>query len=149
MGGFKKFILRGNVVDLAVGVVIGVAFAAVVTSLVEGVINPLIGLLGDQNFDRYTWCLKGACGTDPETGEPTGHVLLYGTVVTALITFLLTALAVYVLVVRPVGRFLDRVQGEPAATTKECPECLSTIPLEAARCAHCTVEQLDVVGDGT
>jgi len=145
MGGFKKFILRGNVVDLAVGVVIGAAFGAVVNQLVTGVINPLIGLFGSQNFDQYTWCLKGTCGVN-DAGEPTGHVLLYGTVLTALLTFLLTALAVYFLVVRPVGRLLDRVQGEPPTSTKDCPECLSTIPLAAARCAFCTVEQLDVTG---
>ena len=146
MGGFKKFILRGNVVDLAVGVVIGVAFGAVVDNLVSGVINPLIGLFGDQNLDQYTWCLTGPCGVD-DAGEPTGHVLLYGTVLTALISFLLTAFAVYFLVVRPVTRLMDRVQGEPPTDTKECPECLSTIPLQAARCAFCTVEQLDVVGE--
>lgn len=143
MGGFKKFILRGNVVDLAVGVVIGVAFGAVVTSFVSGVINPLIGLLGDQNFDQYTWCLTGTCGVD-STGAPTGHVLLYGTVVTALVTFLLTAAAVYLFVVKPVGRLLERVQKAPDPTHKDCPECLSSIPVAALRCAFCTVEQLDV-----
>lgn len=142
MSGFKKFILRGNVVDLAVGVVIGVAFGAVVTSLVSGVINPLIGLLGDQNFDKYTWCIKGTCGTDAD-GNATGHVLLYGSVLTALMSFLLTALAVYFFVVVPVGRMLERVQKAPDPTTKECPECLSEIPAAASRCAHCTVEQLE------
>ena len=140
MGGFKKFILRGNVVDLAVGVVIGVAFGAVVNSLVSGVINPLIGLLGDQNFDQYTWCITGSC--DVVDGKPTGHVLLYGSVLTALMSFLLTALAVYFLVVVPVGRMLERVQKAPDPTTKTCPECLSEIPVAALRCAHCTVEQL-------
>lgn len=147
MGGFKKFILRGNVVDLAVGVVIGAAFGAVVTTLVTGVINPLIGLLGDQNFDQYTWCLTGTCGTDPNTGDPTGHVLLYGRVVTALISFLLTALAVFFLVVRPVGKLLERTQKAPDPEHKDCPECLSSIPVAAARCAFCTVEQLDVTAD--
>jgi large conductance mechanosensitive channel len=142
VGGFKKFILRGNVVDLAVGVVIGVAFASVVSSLVDGVVNPLIGLLGDQNFDRYTWCLKGTCGLD-DKGEPTGHVLLYGTVLTALMSFLLTAAAVYFLVVLPVGRLLERVQRAPDPSTKTCPECLSAIPVAALRCAFCTVEQLE------
>jgi large conductance mechanosensitive channel len=141
VGGFKKFILRGNVVDLAVGVVIGVAFAAVVTSLVDGVINPLIGLFGDQNFDRYTWCLTGTCGVD-DKGDPTGHVLLYGSVLTALMSFLLTAAAVYFLVVVPVGRMLERVQRAPDPTTKTCPECLSEIPVAAVRCAFCTVEQV-------
>ena len=144
MDGFKKFILRGNVVDLAVGVVIGAAFSAVVTNLVNGVVNPLIGLLGNENFDRYTWCLKGTCGTDAK-GVPTGHVLLYGSVITALVSFLLTAAAVYFFVVRPVGHLMDRYRKEPEpdAPTKECPECLSKIPAAALRCAFCTVEQVE------
>jgi large conductance mechanosensitive channel len=140
--GFRKFILRGNVVDLAVGVVIGAAFGAVVTQLVKGVINPLIGLFGSQNFDQYRWCLDGACGLD-KAGAPTGHVLLYGNVLTALVTFLLTAAAVYYFVVLPVGHLMDRVQMADAPTHKECPECLSSIPLAAVRCAFCTVEQVD------
>jgi len=141
VGGFKKFILRGNVVDLAVGVVIGVAFGAVVNNLVSGVINPLIGLLGDQNFDQYTWCITGTCGVD-DKGAPTGHVLLYGSVLTALMSFLLTAAAVYFFVVVPVGRMLERAKKAPDPSTKTCPECLSDIPVAALRCAHCTVEQL-------
>jgi large conductance mechanosensitive channel len=141
--GFRKFILRGNVVDLAVGVVIGAAFSAVVNNLVSGVLNPIIGLAGNQNFDQMTWCIKGTC--DSVAGKPTGHVLLYGTVITALISFLLTALAVYVFVVKPVGRLMDRFATAPApdAPTKECPECLSKIPVAATRCAFCTVEQVD------
>ncbi len=144
MNGFKRFILRGNVVDLAVGVVIGAAFSAVVTNLVNGVINPLIGLFGSQNFDRYTWCLTGTCGVDAK-GAPNGHVLLYGSVLTALLSFLLTAAAVYVFVVRPVTRLMDRyrTEPEPAAPTKQCPECLSQIPEAAIRCAFCTVEQVE------
>ncbi|HUR52081.1 MAG TPA: large conductance mechanosensitive channel protein MscL [Mycobacteriales bacterium] len=144
MNGFRKFILRGNVVDLAVGVVIGAAFGAVVNNLVTGVINPIVGLLGNQNFDQYTWCLKGTCGTDAK-GNPTGHVLLYGSVITALVTFLLTALAVYLLVVRPVTRLMDRyrTEPEPESPVKECPECLSKIPVAAVRCAFCTVEQVE------
>ena len=143
MSGFRKFILRGNVVDLAVGVVIGAAFGAVVTSMVTGVINPLIGLFGSQNFDRYTWCLTGTCGE--VDGKPTGHVLLYGSVLTALVSFLLTAAAVYFLVVRPVTTLMDRyrTEPEPEAPVKDCPECLSKIPMAAVRCAFCTVEQVD------
>lgn len=141
MNGFRKFILRGNVVDLAVGVVIGIAFSAVVNNLVSGVLNPIIGLAGDQNFDQMTWCLTGDCGVD-ETGAATGHVLLYGTVITALISFLLTAIAVYFFVVKPVGRLLERSKDEPNAITKDCTECLSAIPADATRCAFCTVEQV-------
>lgn len=144
MEGFKRFILRGNVVDLAVGIVIGAAFSAVVNNLVSGVLNPIIGLAGDQNFDRLTWCITGTCGTD-KAGAPTGHVLLYGTVVTALISFVLTAAAVYFFVVKPVGRLMDRYakEPEPDAPTKSCSECLSRIPAEAVRCAFCTVEQVE------
>jgi large conductance mechanosensitive channel len=141
MSGFKKFILRGNAVDLAIGVVIGVAFSAVVNNLVSGIINPLIGLLGDQNFDKFTYCLRGTCGVDAN-GEPTGHVLLYGTVATAALSLLITAAAIYFFVVIPVSRFLEGRDAEP--TTKTCPECLSSIPIPALRCAFCTVEQLDV-----
>jgi len=141
--GFRKFILRGNVVDLAVGVVIGAAFGAVVNNLVSGVLNPIIGLAGNQNFDKYTWCLTGTCGTD-DKGAATGHVLLYGTVITALVSFLLTAAAVYFFVVRPLGRLMDRYsrEPEPDAPTKACPECLSKIPAAATRCAFCTIEQV-------
>ena len=139
MEGFKKFILRGNVVDLAVGVVIGAAFGTVVTAFVKGVVNPIIGLLGSQNFDQYRWCMSGTCGQD-NAGNPTGHVLLYGTVVTALMAFLLTAAAIYFFVVIPVGRLLDRAKKEPDPTHKDCPECLSSVPIQATRCAFCTVE---------
>jgi large conductance mechanosensitive channel len=144
--GFRKFLLRGNVVDLAVGVVIGAAFGAVVTAFVTGVITPLIGLAGDQNFDKLGVCLKGDCPVDAKTGIPTGHVLLYGSVLTALISFLLVAAVIYFFVVKPVNRLMERFKTEPevATPTKECPECLSSIPVAAVRCAFCTVEQLDV-----
>jgi large conductance mechanosensitive channel len=143
--GFRKFVLRGNVVDLAVGVVIGAAFGAVVTAFVNGIITPLIGLAGDQNFDRLGVCLKGPCPVDEKTGIPTGHVLLYGSVLTAILTFLIIAAVVYFFVVKPVNRLMERFKTEPevASTTKECPECLSNIPVAALRCAFCTVEQLD------
>ena len=145
MDGFRKFLLRGNVVDLAVGVVIGAAFGAVVTAFVTGVITPLIGLAGDQNFDRLGVCLKGSCPIDAKTGIPTGHVLLYGSVLTALLTFLLIAAVIYFFVVKPINRLMERFKTETdvATVTKECPECLSNIPVAALRCAFCTVEQLD------
>ena len=146
MDGFRKFLLRGNVIDLAVGIVIGVAFGAVITAFVTGVITPLIGLAGDQNFDKLGLCLKGSCPVDAKTGIPTGHVLLYGSVLTALISFVLIAAVIYFLVVKPVNRLMERYKTEPEvdAPTKDCPECLSSIPVAAARCAFCTVEQLDV-----
>lgn len=143
MDGFKKFLLRGNVVDLAVAVVIGAAFGAIVTAFVTGVITPLIGLFGDRNFDQMTACLKGPC-----TAQDPGVQLLYGSVLTALLNFLIIAAVVYFLVVKPVQRLMDRFKTEPEAEApvKECPECLSKIPAPASRCAFCTVEQLDVVG---
>jgi large conductance mechanosensitive channel len=139
--GFKKFVLRGNVVDLAIGVVIGAAFAAVVTSFTEGVISPLIGLFGDANFDTLDACLKGPC--EPTADGTTGSVLQYGRVLTALITFLITAAVLYFFVVRPVNTLMARRKTEPdvASSTKECGECLSSIPVAATRCAFCTVEQ--------
>ena len=145
MDGFRKFVLRGNVVDLAVGVVIGAAFGAVVTAFVTGILTPIIGLAGSQNFDKLGICLKGSCRPDPSTGVPTGHVLLYGSVITALVSFLLIAAAVYFLVVKPVNRLMERYKTEPdvETPTKDCPECLSSIPAGATRCAFCTVEQVD------
>jgi large conductance mechanosensitive channel len=145
--GFRKFVLRGNVVDLAVGVVIGAAFGAVVTSFVTGIITPLVGLFGSQNFDRLGLCLKGSCPVDSKTGVPSGHVLLYGQVLTAILSFLILAAVIYFAVVKPVNRVMERYKTEPevATSTKECPECLSSIPVAALRCAFCTVEQLDAV----
>jgi large conductance mechanosensitive channel len=145
MDGFRKFVLRGNVVDLAVGVVIGAAFGAVVTAIVTGLITPLVGLFGSQNFDKLGLCLKGSCPVDKKTGIPAGHVLLYGSVITAIINFLILAAVIYFFVVKPVNRLMERFKTEPevAQTTKECPECLSSIPVAATRCAFCTVEQLD------
>lgn len=147
MDGFRKFVLRGNVVDLAVGIVIGAAFGAVVTAFVTGIITPLIGLAGSQNFDKLGICLKGSCPVDEKTGIPTGHVLLYGSVLTAILSFVLLALVIYFFVVKPINRLMERYKTEPevAGTTKECPECLSSIPEPALRCAFCTVEQLDAV----
>ena len=147
MDGFKKFVLRGNVVDLAVGIVIGAAFSGIVNAFVTGIITPIVGLAGDQNFDKMGLCLKGSCPVDAKTGIPTGHVLLYGSVLTALLSFLIIAAVVYFFVVKPVNRLMERFKTEPevTSTTKECPECLSSIPLAAVRCAFCTVEQVGAV----
>lgn len=139
MHGFKKFLLRGNVVDLAIAVVIGAAFSAIVTTFVTGVITPLLGLFGDRNFDQLTACLKGPC-----TEQTPGVQLLYGRVITAALNFVIVAAVVYFLVLKPVQRLMDRYKTEPevVSTTKTCPECLSNIALAATRCAFCTVEQL-------
>lgn len=138
MNGFKKFILRGNVVDLAVGVVIGAAFTSVVNALVTGFITPLTGLAGGTRFDQLAWCIHGTCNAKGH-----GPLIRYGLVLTALLNFLIVAAVVYFFVVRPVQVLLDRFKTEPEVTTptKECPECLSSIPMGATRCAYCSVEQ--------
>lgn len=140
---FKAFVLRGNVVDLAIGVVIGAAFAAVVSTFTTGVISPLIGLFGSANFDSLDACLKGPCSYGPDGAVTAGSVLQYGRVLTALITFLITAAVLYFFVVRPVNALMERRKTEPEvdSTTKQCGECLSSIPVAASRCAFCTVEQ--------
>jgi large conductance mechanosensitive channel len=129
LDGFKKFILRGNVVDMAVGVVIGAAFAGVVTGLTKAFLTPLIALVvGKQDYSSLNFHLRG-------TEFPIGDFI------NACISFILIAVAVYFFVVLPVNALLARMhRGEkaPDPTTKKCPECLSEIPIEAKRCAHCT-----------
>ena len=133
MDGFKKFLLRGNVVDLAVAVVIGAAFGAVITAFVSAFITPLVGVF------------TGATGKFSENVFTVGGTEFpYGTFVDALLSFVIIAAVVYFFVVKPVQRLMDRFKTEPEASApvKECPECLSKIPQAAARCAFCTVEQL-------
>ncbi|HWG93572.1 MAG TPA: large conductance mechanosensitive channel protein MscL [Mycobacteriales bacterium] len=142
MDGFKKFLLRGNVVDLAVAVVIGAAFGAIVTAFVAAFITPLVGLATGAagDFSSAQFCVgdTGACED--------GVVFPYGQFVQAVLSFVIIAAVVYFLVVRPVNRLMERFKTEPEveAETKQCPECLSNIPVPASRCAFCTVEQLDV-----
>ena len=135
MDGFKKFLLRGNVVDLAVAVVIGAAFGAIVTAFAAAFITPLVGLA------------TGAAGDFSEASFKAGGVVFpYGQFVQAVLSFVIIAAVVYFLVVQPVNRLMERYKTEPEveSTTKQCPECLSNIPVPASRCAFCTVEQLDV-----
>ncbi len=124
---FKAFILRGNVVDLAVGVVIGAAFAAVVTSLVEDVFTPFLAVFGERNFDELSFGVGG--------GE-----VRYGNFLNNVLAFLLIAAAVFFLVVRPVNALMARRKTEPdvEAATAPCPHCLSNIPESARVCAFCT-----------
>jgi large conductance mechanosensitive channel len=131
MSGFRNFILRGNVVDLAVGIVIGAAFGAVVTGFVQAFLTPLIGLA------------SGAAGDFSRQGFHVGKTLFpYGVFLQAIIAFILIAAAVYFLVVVPVNKLMERRRTEPdvPSTTRECPECLSSIPIGARRCAFCTAE---------
>ncbi len=127
---FKAFLLRGSVVDLAVGIVIGAAFGAVITAFVAAFLTPLIAILaGKADLSHLTFT---AGGTD----------FPYGAFLNALIAFVLIAAAVFFLVVRPVNRLMERRRTETPveATTRECPECLSSIPKAATRCAFCTAQ---------
>ncbi|MBV8729074.1 MAG: large conductance mechanosensitive channel protein MscL [Acidobacteriia bacterium] len=124
--GFREFMLRGNVVDLAVAVVIGAAFGAVVTALVKDLITPLIAaIVGKPDFSALTFTVNNS-------------KFLYGDFLNAVVSFVLIGAAVYFLIVMPMQDINARFKKPAAPTTKECPECLSTIPIAARRCAHCT-----------
>ncbi len=129
MKGFKAFLMRGNVVDLAVAVVIGAAFGAVVTALVKDLLTPLIAAaVGKVDFSAIQFTVNGS-------------KFLVGDFVNALISFAFIAAAVYFFVVLPMNKLTAlRRRGEapPDPTTKTCPECLSTVPIAAKRCAYCT-----------
>ena len=129
LDGFKKFILRGNVVDMAVGVVIGAAFATVVGAFTKDLLTPLIGAIVGKTGDFATFSPKLR-----------GQIFNIGDLINQAISFLLVAAAVYFFVVVPVNALLARMhKNDPVAapTTKKCPECLSEIPIEARRCSHC------------
>ncbi|HEY9327574.1 MAG TPA: MscL family protein [Streptomyces sp.] len=114
--GFKAFLTRGNVIDLAVAVVIGAAFTNIVNAVVKGVINPLVGAFGTQDLENYSSCLKGPCVTDPKTGEATeGIRILWGSVLSATLSFLITAAVVYFLMVLPMAKYLARRAAMQAA----------------------------------
>lgn len=109
LAGFKAFLMRGNVVDLAVAVVIGAAFTNIVNSVVKGIIGPLVGSMGTKNLDVYSSCLKDPCGIDAK-GEPTGVNIMWGSVLNATLTFLITAAVVYFLMVLPMAKYLAKVE---------------------------------------
>src|SRR5436309_9853857 len=127
--GFKQFILRGNVLDLAVAVVMGVAFGAVVTALVKDIITPFIAaIVGKPDFSAIEFTINGS-------------KFPIGDFINAVISFILIAAAVYFFIVLPMNTLLARMRrGEaaPDPTTKKCPECLSDVPIAARRCAFCT-----------
>lgn len=129
LSGFKQFILRGNVVDMAVGVVVGAAFATVVGAFTKDLLTPLIAaLVGKSDFSAIVFTVNGS-------------VFALGDFINALVAFLLVAAAVYFFVVVPVNALVSRMRKAPAPadpTTKKCPECLSEIPIDARRCAHCS-----------
>jgi len=126
--GFKQFILRGNVIDMAVGVVIGAAFATVVSAFTKDLLTPLIAaLVGKPDFSALKFMVNGS-------------VFGIGDFINAAISFLLVSAAVYFFVITPVNALVSRMRKAPAPadpTTKKCPECLSEIPIDARRCAHC------------
>ena len=128
---FRTFVLRGNVIDLAIGVVVGVAFTAVVQGLVKDLITPLIAAIGAKpDFSTLTFTVNHS-------------KFLYGDFINALLSFLIIAAVVFFLIVMPMNHmiaFSQRNQAAAAPTTKPCPECLSKIPLAAKRCAFCTTE---------
>jgi len=128
MKGFRQFLLRGNVIDLAVAVVIGAAFVAVVTAFVKDILTPLIAAIGgNPDFSQLTFSVNNS-------------KFLYGDFINALIAFVIVAAVIYYLVILPVNTLISRARRQPPAdpTTKKCPECLSEIPIDARRCAFCT-----------
>jgi len=126
--GFRDFITRGNLIDLAVAVVIGTAFTAIVTAIVKDLINPLIGAIwGTRSFSGMTFELHGS-------------QFAIGDLLNAAVSFLVIAAVVYFLIVKPMAALMSRVHRAAEVTTRDCPECLSTIPIAASRCMYCTAQ---------
>ena len=127
---FKKFLLRGNVVDLAVGIVIGAAFAAVVQAAVADLLTPLVAaIFGQPDFSALTFTISGS-------------TFRYGHFLNVLIAFVTVAFVVFFFVVKPINRLVERSRRResPDPSTRKCPECVSEIPIDARRCAFCTSE---------
>ena len=130
---FKTFISKGNVMDMAVGVIIGGAFSSIVSSLVDDIINPILGLFGGTNFDQLAWNI---------TGDVT---LYYGKFITAVVNFLIMALIVFA-IVKIMNTAMSRIHKEEPPkpiTTKVCPFCKSEIAIDAIRCPHCTSQLIE------
>lgn len=125
---FKQFLLRGNVVDLAVGVVVGAAFGSVVTSLVSDILTPFIGAIAKvPDFSDLTFTLNGS-------------KFMYGHFLNVIISFVLVSASIFFFVVKPINLLISKSKKEAPSdpTTKRCPECLAEIPIQAKRCSHCT-----------
>jgi large conductance mechanosensitive channel len=128
VGGFRKFLFRGNLIDLAVAVVIGVAFNAVVQALIADIITPIIAaIVGKPNFSSLSFTVHHS------------H-FLYGSFINAVLSFVIIALAVYYIVVLPTTRITALATRNKAATERDCPQCLQSIPVAATRCMFCTAE---------
>ena len=124
---FKEFVMRGNVLDLAVGVIIGAAFQAIVTSLTSDIISPILGIFGGMNFDQLSFTINGA-------------TICYGKFITAIINFLIMAFIIF-LIVKLVNKVMSigkKPEKKPEPTTKKCPFCCSEIDIKATKCPHCT-----------
>ncbi|MFE5037610.1 large conductance mechanosensitive channel protein MscL [Streptomyces sp. NPDC056683] len=113
--GFKAFLMRGNVVDLAVAVVIGAAFTNIVNSVVKGIINPLVGAIGTKNLDSYSSCLKDPCKLNADGTVKSGIPIMWGEVLGATLSFVITAAVVYFLMVLPMARYLSRMEARRRA----------------------------------
>lgn len=135
MKGFRKFISRGNLIDLAVAVVIGTAFTAVVTAIVVDLITPLIAAIGGKHdFSSLTFTVNHS-------------TFRYGALINALLSFLIIAAVVYYLIVAPMARITALTTRHKEATERDCPECLSSIPVAARRCKYCTAVVMPVATD--
>jgi large conductance mechanosensitive channel len=130
MSGFKKFIMRGNVIDLAVAVVIGAAFTNIINALVKDIITPIIGIFGGlPDFSAWSFTINNS-------------KFMIGDFINAVIAFLVMAVIVYFVIVLPVEALLEKTKGQPPApeTVRDCPYCLSKIPKKASKCAFCTAD---------
>jgi large conductance mechanosensitive channel len=140
--GFRDFILRGNVVDLAVAVIIGAAFGAITSSLTASVLTPFIAaLFGTPDFSSLVFHMPVLHQVTPPNPLPANYIppgeIHYGILLNAIINFLIVAFVIYFFVVLPISRLLARLKGPEAVSSKACPECLSDIPLSARRCKFC------------
>jgi large conductance mechanosensitive channel len=139
---FKEFAMRGNVVDMAVGIIIGGAFGKIVSSLVKDVIMPPIGkMMGGVDFTNLFVTLGGQeFATLAEAQEAGAATINYGVFINTVLDFIIVAFAIF-MVIRAMNKLKRKEEAPPAEpTTKECPQCLSTIPIKAVRCAHCTAQ---------
>lgn len=128
MKGFRTFMLRGNLIDLAIAVVIGTAFTAMVNAIVSDLITPLIAAIGHKpNFGSLTFTVNHS-------------QFQYGLFINAVVSFLIIAAVVYFLIVAPMGKITSRLTRHKEATERDCPECLSSIPIAATRCKYCTAQ---------
>jgi large conductance mechanosensitive channel len=132
LAGFKAFLMRGNVIDLAVAVVIGAAFTNVVNSVVKGLINPVVGAFGTQDLNQYSSCLKSPCETNAAGEITSGIPIMWGTVLSAVLTFLITAAVVYFLMVLPMSKYLAR-RAKQQAAKEEVQEVMEVSELEVLK----------------